>query len=204
MGIQGGTCKSEQGIEDGVTETVSRPNYLCIDHAPYMSKPKKACVLKEHLDWAKNNDASGLLMHLINDVSSESRSPSAGAPAGPRTAASSASTTAVPAAAGHGGSDPLRHGLVLHTCVFQHVGPFAAGASVAVFEMLTEVVGAVKFLRVVALAKFVHVGEVLDASLPVGRRGEFVTAVAADVRGRRVDRGGVEGGLDAGESSAGP
>jgi hypothetical protein len=52
-------------------------------------------------------------------------------------------------------------------------------------QMLSEVVCAEEFLRVVALAEFVHGGQVLESPIPVGLReiGEFLPAVAACVVG---------------------
>lgn len=75
----------------------------------------------------------------------------------------------------------------------------------AVFEMLSEMVGAEEFLRLVALAEFVHRRQVLDSSGPIrsGDVGEFVAAIAADVDVWRTGRGGrVEGRFDAGEVCA--
>jgi hypothetical protein len=52
-------------------------------------------------------------------------------------------------------------------------------------QMLSEVVCAEEFLGVVALAKFVHGGQVLESSIPVRLReiGEFLPAVPARVVG---------------------
>jgi len=54
--------------------------------------------------------------------------------------------------------------------VFQHVGPFPTLAIVAVFEVLSEVIGTVEFLCLVALSKLVDVGEMVDPAIPVRLR----------------------------------
>ena len=53
----------------------------------------------------------------------------------------------------------------------------------AMLEVLAEMVRTEKFLCIVALAKLVHSGQVLKATVPVRLRvvGEFFAAVAADV-----------------------
>jgi hypothetical protein len=61
--------------------------------------------------------------------------------------------------------------LLEHACVFQHVGPLAAGASMAMLEMLTEMIGPVKLLARVAFAKLVLFLQVTDPLLPVFVRG---------------------------------
>lgn len=93
-------------------------------------------------------------------------------------------------------------GILIHEArILQHVGPLAAGTGMAVLEMLTEVVGAVKLLGRVAFSKLVHLLEVANTLVPVlvGRTfgedsaaegasardqaatGKLVAAVAADV-----------------------
>lgn len=49
--------------------------------------------------------------------------------------------------------------------------------------MLAEMVGAEEFLRLIAFAEFVHVGQMVPACVPVwlGKVLEFGTAVATDV-----------------------
>ena len=76
----------------------------------------------------------------------------------------------------------LRQRLVLHASVLQHVGPLATRTSVAVFQVLAEVIGAEELLRLVAFAEFVDVVEMFGACLPSWRVGEFLTTVTADVR----------------------
>ena len=57
-------------------------------------------------------------------------------------------------------------------------------ATVAMFQMLSEVVGAVELLALIALAKFVGVFEVMLPFVPVDRlSGELFAAVAAEIRG---------------------
>ena len=55
----------------------------------------------------------------------------------------------------------------------------------AMLQMLSEVVCAEEFLRIIALAEFMHGGQVLESSIPVWLRGiwEFLSAVAARVVG---------------------
>lgn len=97
------------------------------------------------------------------------------------------------------GSDTLlRQWLILHASILQHVGPLAAGTSVAVLQVLAEVIGAEELLGLVALAKFVNVVEMLGASLPAWWIGEFLATVAADVR-TAACHGWVESSLRAGE-----
>jgi len=74
----------------------------------------------------------------------------------------------------------------------------------AVFQVLSEVIGAEEFFCLVALAKLVQVIEVLGPCLPISRVGELVAAVPAYVGDGWACRGGVECGLDAGEGSTGP
>ena len=82
---------------------------------------------------------------------------------------------------GDGADAFFGHGFVLHTGILEVVGPFAAGAGMAVFQMLAEVVGAEKLLGRVAFAEFVDVVEVLGSDIPFGGVGEFLTAVATHV-----------------------
>lgn len=71
----------------------------------------------------------------------------------------------------------------------------------AVLEMLSEMIRAVKLLRLVAFTELVHVVEVLGADVPLWRVWKLETAVAAGVG---TIGGAVEGGFDTGERSAGP
>lgn len=50
-----------------------------------------------------------------------------------------------------------------------------------VLKVLTEVVGTKEFLGLVALAKLVHVIEVLGPRLPIGRVRKLFAAVAAHI-----------------------
>ena len=94
--------------------------------------------------------------------------------------------------------------LVLHTRVFEHIGPLATSPGVAVFQVLPKVIGAEEFLCLVALPEFVHVIQVLGSCFPICGIGELLTAVAADIGSGRVGRGGVEGRLHTRERCAGP
>ena len=70
----------------------------------------------------------------------------------------------------------------------EHVGPFPTLAGMAVFEMLSEMIGSVEFFGLVALAKLVHVGEVVDASVPIRLWAvrKFLSTEAAGVCQRAV------------------
>lgn len=65
----------------------------------------------------------------------------------------------------------------------QHVGPFSALPSVAVFEMLSEVIGSVKLFGMIAFGKFVDIGKVVHPAIPVRLREvwEFLSTETADV-----------------------
>jgi len=49
-----------------------------------------------------------------------------------------------------------------NTGVFEHVGPLSTGSSMAVFEMLPEVVCPVKLLAQIAFAELVHISEMTN------------------------------------------
>lgn len=70
-----------------------------------------------------------------------------------------------------------------HTSILKDIGPLAAGTSMAVLEMLAEVVGAEEFLGIVAFAEFVHCGQVLEPTVPIWLReiGKFLAAIATRV-----------------------
>lgn len=78
-----------------------------------------------------------------------------------------------------------RHGLrqwfVTHTRRLEHIGPFAARPCVAVLEMLTEVIGAIKLLCLVAFAELVCPEDMVASMVPVCWVGELFTTVATDV-----------------------
>lgn len=112
--------------------------------------------------------------------------------------------------------------LVHKAGILQHVGPLAAGSGMAMLQVLTEVVCAVKLLGRVALPKLVHLLEVTDALFPIlvsgsflhgtpvaraGRRagaGEFVSTVAAGISLARAVGGLVEGTVVARQRRARP
>lgn len=60
-----------------------------------------------------------------------------------------------------------RRFLVYHASVLEHVGPLATGTSVAVLQVLPEMIGPVEFLACVALPELVHILQVVDAQFPV-------------------------------------
>lgn len=112
---------------------------------------------------------------------------------------------------GGGARRPFLH----HARVLEHVGPLAAGAGMAVLEVLAEVVGAVELLARVALAELVHALEVPHAVFPVlvarhrpvralARPGELLAAVAAHVGLAGPCRALVERPLPAGQGRTGP
>lgn len=92
---------------------------------------------------------------------------------------------------------------ILHTCVLEHVGPLAACASVAVFQVLAEVIGAEELLCLVALPELVHMVKVFCAKLPARRVSKLLATVATDVSAV-TSHGRVECCLWAGKCSAGP
>lgn len=57
--------------------------------------------------------------------------------------------------------------LVYHASVLEHVGPLATGTSVAVLQVLPEMISPVEFLACVALPELVHILQVVDAQFPV-------------------------------------
>ena len=63
----------------------------------------------------------------------------------------------------------------------------AALATVTMFQMLSEVVGAVELLALIALAEFVGVFEMMLPFVPIDRlSGEFFAAVATEIRGNEA------------------
>lgn len=93
--------------------------------------------------------------------------------------------------------------LVLHACVLKHVGPLAACASVAVFQMLAEVIGAEELLCLVTLPKLVHMVKMFGAELPARGVRELLATIATHVSAVASHRR-VECCFWAGERSAGP
>ena len=67
----------------------------------------------------------------------------------------------------HARVNGLRWGLILHARIFQLICPFSTGSGMTVLQMLTEVVCAEEFLVDVALSKFVHDVEMLNALVPI-------------------------------------
>lgn len=61
--------------------------------------------------------------------------------------------------------------LIHHACVLKHVSPLATGASVAVLQVLSEVIGSIKLLGRVAFAELVHFLKMSNALIPVLVRG---------------------------------
>lgn len=94
--------------------------------------------------------------------------------------------------------------LVSHTGVLQHVSPFAASPSMAVFQMLPEVVCTEEFLGLVTLSELMHMVQVFRARFPIGRIGEFFSTVAAYVSCSWSSWGGMKGGRDTGQGSTRP
>ena len=70
-----------------------------------------------------------------------------------------------------------------NTSLLKTIGPFSACASMAMLEMLTEVIGTEEFLRLIALAKFVGHVQVTGSIIPVRcwLVAKFLTAIAASV-----------------------
>jgi hypothetical protein len=93
--------------------------------------------------------------------------------------------------------------LVFHAGILKHVGPFAACASMAMFQMLAEVIRAEELLCLVTLSKLVYMVKMFRAKLPSRRVSELLAAVATDVSAI-AGHGRVECCFWAGERSAGP
>jgi len=74
----------------------------------------------------------------------------------------------------------------------------------AVFQMLSEVIGTEELLGLVAFPEFVSNIQVLRTGLPVGRIGEFVATIAADIVSRTAGWRCVKGGMHAREGGARP
>lgn len=77
----------------------------------------------------------------------------------------------------------LRRNLVLHTSIFQNVRPLPTSTSMGMLQMLTEMIRTEEFLRIIALAKLMNGGEVVESRIPVWTREvrEFLAAIAACV-----------------------
>lgn len=102
----------------------------------------------------------------------------------------------------NGANTLLRWRLVSHASIFQHVGPFATGACMAMLKVLSEMVGTEELLGLVAFTKFMHVIQVLRSCFPVRGVGKFLTAVPANVCGSGASRRGVESCMNASECCA--
>lgn len=85
------------------------------------------------------------------------------------------------------------HWLLLHTGVFEHVGPLPTGAGMAVFQVLSEVISPEELLGLIALGELVNVLYVIDANIPVllgchastsAAAWILVPTVTAHIRGR--------------------
>ena len=98
----------------------------------------------------------------------------------------------------------LWRGLLPHTGVFEHIGPFPAGAGMAMLEVLTEMIGPEKLLRLVALAELVSLAHVLGTDIPVCGVRELLAAVATHVGCGRLDGRGMESSVHASQSLARP
>lgn len=79
----------------------------------------------------------------------------------------------------------LRRILVHEARILKHVCPFTAGSCVAMLQVLTEVIGAVKFLGRVAFPKLMHLLQVSNTFVPVlvGRAlGKYTTTKSTSAR----------------------
>lgn len=81
-----------------------------------------------------------------------------------------------PRTAPFGSVDRLWERFIFHARVLQHVGPFPTRTRVAVLQVLSEVIRSEEFLRMVALAKFVHFLQMENSCVPVlgGSNGDRV------------------------------
>ena len=66
---------------------------------------------------------------------------------------------------------PRRRVFLHHARILQHVGPLPAGPSMAMLEMLPEMIRPVKLLGRVALPELVHVLKMSDPLFPILLRG---------------------------------
>lgn len=71
--------------------------------------------------------------------------------------------------------------LVAHTSILKHIGPFAGHATMAVLEMLAEVVCTEELFGLIAFPKFVLVVQMLAPDLPVRGVWKFFSAIATHV-----------------------
>jgi len=135
----------------------NNPFFVVDDIPPPRQKISKAPILRFVIRFVNR-----VVLHSISAVTAA--------------AAAAATTTTRPAQAVRPRLDlRLRQGrnlhqrrwFVLHAGVFQHVGVFAAGSGVTVFQMLSEMVGAEEFLRLVALAEFMYGGQVFETPVPI-------------------------------------
>lgn len=107
---------------------------------------------------------------------------------------------------------PLSWVFVNETSILQHVCPLATGSSMAMLQVLTEVIGTVELLVGVALSEFVDFLQMSDPLLPIlicsmsrndaavegaaswstTRSGKFQAAVAASICFTRMTGGVME------------
>jgi hypothetical protein len=73
-----------------------------------------------------------------------------------------------------------------------------------VLQVLSEMIRSEELLRLVAFAKLVRVVEMLVSFIPVGRIGELLSTIPANISDSGVDAGRVEGGVRAFERSTRP
>lgn len=75
---------------------------------------------------------------------------------------------------------------VLHASILQHVGPLSTRSSMAMLQVLAEMVSSVKLFRLIALVKLVHIRQMLNPTVPIllWKIGEFFSAKPAGVVGR--------------------
>lgn len=117
----------------------------------------------------------------------------------------------------HARVNGLRWGLILHARIFQLICPFSTGSGMTVLQMLTEVVCAEEFLVDVALSKFVHDVEMLNALVPIRWVVELAPTISASIGGsgwrilsvvcdrhHRGGRGWMERHIETGEGSTRP
>lgn len=97
----------------------------------------------------------------------------------------------------------LRQRLVFHASDLKLVRPLPRCSLMGMLEMLTEVVGAKEFLRLVALSVFVYVIQMLCANIPLRWVWKLLAAIATQVGpARRL--GSMKSGLNACKNCAAP
>ena len=90
----------------------------------------------------------------------------------------------------------LEIAFLLHTRNLEHVRPFSGGTGVTVFQVLPEVISAIEFYGLVALAESMNLAQMLCTGVPVCRAREFAATVTTNIGRCGMNVGWMEYGLD--------